>query len=55
MNQQVFLALLRHALTVIAGGAIAKYQIDGATADAIIAGLTGAAGVAWSIWDKRKR
>lgn len=55
MNQPVFLALLRHALTLFAGGAMVRYQVDGATMDAIISGATAGAGVAWSIWDKRKR
>lgn len=55
MNQAVLLGLFRHILTAVAGGALVKYGIDGATIDAIVAGATAVVGVAWSVWDKRVR
>lgn len=55
MNAALIQALIRHSLTALAGGLAVKYGIDGVTMDAIIGGVTAAAGVGWSIWDKQKR
>lgn len=55
MNAQIVAALVRHALTAIAGGFAVKYGIDGGTIDAVISGASAAAGLAWSVWDKRRR
>lgn len=46
--------LVRHILTAIAGGYAVKYGVDGGTLDAIIGGAAAAAGVGWSIYDKKK-
>lgn len=54
MGQQIILGLVRHALT-IAGGYLVARGVDGATVEAIIGGVTAAAGLAWSAWDKRPR
>jgi hypothetical protein len=54
MNAVMVQAIVRHLLTAIAGGFAVKYGVDGETLNAIIGGAAGAAGVAWSIYDKRK-
>lgn len=54
MNPVIIQALVRHILTALAGGFAVKFSIDGATVDAIIGGAAAAAGVAWSVFDKRK-
>ena len=54
MNAVVIQALVRHLLTAIAGGFAVKYGVDGGSMDAIIGGVAAAAGVGWSIFDKRK-
>jgi O-antigen/teichoic acid export membrane protein len=54
MNAVVVQALVRHILTALAGGFAVKWGIDGGTVDAIVGGAAAAAGVGWSIWDKRK-
>jgi hypothetical protein len=55
MNATIVQALVRHLLTAAAGGFAVKWGIDGGTIDAIVAGASAAAGVAWSVWDKRGR
>lgn len=54
MTATVVASLVRHILTAVAGGLAMKYQVDGATTDAIIGGIAAAAGVAWSILEKRR-
>jgi hypothetical protein len=54
MNPVLIQALVRHILTAIAGGFAVKYGVDGTTLDAIIGGAAAAAGVGWSIYDKKK-
>lgn len=54
MNAVVVQALVRHILTAVAGAFAVRYGIDGGTLDAIVGGAAAAAGVGWSIWDKRK-
>lgn len=54
MNAAVIQALVRHLLTLVAGGFFAKYGVDGTTVDAIVGGAAAAAGVAWSVYDKKK-
>jgi hypothetical protein len=54
MNAVVIQAMVRHLLTAVAGGFAVRYGIDGGTMDAIIGGAAAAAGVGWSVWDKRK-
>lgn len=53
MNAAIIQALVRHLLTAIAGAFAVKYGIDGGTVDAIIGGAAAAAGVSWSVYDKR--
>lgn len=54
MNPVLIQALARHILTAIAGGLAVKYGIDGGAMEAIIGGAAAAAGVGWSIYDKKK-
>ena len=55
MSPAIITALARHLLTVVGGAYAMKYDIDGASLDAIIGGAAAAVGVAWSFWDKRQR
>lgn len=54
MNATIVQALVRHILTAVAGGFAVRYGIDGGTMDAIIGGAAAAAGVGWSVLDKRR-
>jgi hypothetical protein len=54
MNSTIISALVRHILTAVAGGFAVRWGIDGGTMDAIIGGAAAAAGVSWSVWDKRR-
>ncbi len=54
MNAVLIQAIVRHILTAIAGGFAVKYGVDGGTIDAIVGGAAAAAGVGWSIYDKKK-
>jgi O-antigen/teichoic acid export membrane protein len=54
MNATIIAALVRHILTAVAGGFAVKYGIDGGTMDAIVGGAAAAAGVGWSLWDKKR-
>lgn len=54
MTASVIQALVRHILTALAGGFAVKFGIDGGTLDAIIGGAAAAAGVGWSVWDKKR-
>jgi hypothetical protein len=55
MNAMIIQALVRHILTALAGGFAVKYGVDGETMNAVIGGAAAAAGVGWSVWDKRKQ
>ena len=55
MSATIISALVRHILTALAGGFAVKYGIDGGTMDAIIGGAAAAAGVGWSVYDKRRQ
>jgi hypothetical protein len=55
MDSAVVAALVRHALTATAGGFAVKYGVDGATLDIIVGGAAAAAGVGWSLLDKRRK
>ena len=54
MNAAMIAALVRHILTALAGGFAVRYGVDGGSMDAMIGGAAAAAGVGWSIWDKRR-
>ena len=53
MNATIVSALARHILTALAGGFMVKYNVDGATMDIIIGGLSALVGVGWSVLDKK--
>lgn len=55
MNATIIQALVRHVLTALAGGFAVRYGIDGGTMDAVIGGASAAAGLGWSLWDKRRK
>lgn len=55
MTATMITAIARHLLTTVGGAYAMKYDIDGASLDAIIGGVSALAGVVWSIMDKRKR
>ena len=55
MNAMIIQALVRHLLTALAGGFAVKYGVDGETMNAIVGGAAAAAGVGWSVYDKRKQ
>jgi hypothetical protein len=55
MTATMIQALARHILTALAGGFAVKYGVDGGTMDAIISGASAAAGLGWSVWDKRQK
>ena len=52
MNAEIIFGLTRHLLTLIGGYYVSKGQIDQSSVDTVIGGLTGIAGVAWSIKHK---
>lgn len=54
MTSTIVQAVVRHILTAVAGGFAVRWGIDGGTLDAIIGGAAAAAGVGWSMWDKRR-
>jgi hypothetical protein len=54
MTPSIVSALVRHLLTGIAGAWAVKYGVDGSSMDAIISGVSAAAGVGWSILDKKR-
>lgn len=54
MNASIIQALVRHVLTIIAGGLAVKYNVDGGMLDAVVAGGAALAGIGWSVYDKRK-
>lgn len=55
MNATIFSALVRHLLTAIGGGFAVKYGVDGGDLNAIVGGATAAAGVLWSVYEKRRK
>jgi hypothetical protein len=54
MNATIISAVVRHVLTALAGGFAVRWGVDGGTIDAIISGAAAAAGLGWSIYDKRR-
>jgi hypothetical protein len=55
MMNPATLGIVRHVLTLAAGYFAARYDVDQDSLDAIVSGATAAAGVAWSLYDKRVR
>jgi len=54
MNATIIAAVVRHILTAVGGGLAVKWGIDGGTLEAIVGGASAAAGLVWSIADKRR-
>lgn len=54
MNQTIVQAIVRHLLTTVGGGFLMSFGITGTTLEAVIGALSTLAGVAWSLYDKRK-
>jgi hypothetical protein len=52
MKTDIILGLVRHLLTIVGGYYVSKGQIDQSSVDTVIGGLTGIAGVAWSVKHK---
>lgn len=54
MNAVVIASLVRHLLTAVGGGFFAAWGLDGETVNAAVGAAATLAGVAWSVYDKRK-
>jgi O-antigen/teichoic acid export membrane protein len=54
MNPAIISALVRHLLTVAGGGFLVSWGIDGSAVEAIAGAVATLAGVAWSVYDKKK-
>ena len=54
MNATIVQAIVRHLLTTVGGGFLVSFGIAGATLDAVVGAVSTLAGVAWSIYDKRR-
>ena len=54
MNATIVQAIVRHLLTAVGGGFFAAYGITGSTFEAVVGAVSTLAGVAWSLYDKRK-
>lgn len=55
MNPMIIQAVVRHFLTAVGGGFFTAYGITGSTLEAVAGAVATLAGVAWSIYDKRKQ
>lgn len=55
INQQIILGMLRHALTIAAGGMVTAGWVDGETATQLVGGVFATVGLGWSYLDKRGR
>ncbi len=54
MNKEIVTAVVRHALTAFGGAFAARYGVDGGTVEVIAGGIAAAAGLLWSILDKKR-
>lgn len=54
MNATMIQAIIRHLLTTVGGGFLASWGLSGTTLDAAVGAVATLAGVAWSLWEKRK-
>lgn len=52
MNKEITLGIIRHVLTIVAGIFVSRGQLDPTDMQTIIGGVTGIAGIAWSIKHK---
>lgn len=55
MNATIIQAIVRHLLTTVGGGFLVSFGLAGATLDAVVGAVSTLAGVAWSIYDKRRQ
>ena len=54
MNATLVQAIVRHLLTTVGGGFLMSFGITGGTLDAVVGAVSTLAGVAWSLYDKKK-
>ena len=54
MNKEQIFGLIRHLLTVVGGGLVAKGYIDADTVYELSGALVSVVGIVWSYMDKRK-
>lgn len=54
MNKSMILGVLRHLLTTLGGAFVARGALDDGLLSEAVGALVALAGVAWSIWVKRK-
>lgn len=55
MNATIVQAIVRHLLTTVGGGFLVSFGISGGTLDAVVGAISTLAGVAWSLYDKRRQ
>jgi hypothetical protein len=55
MTREMILGIVRHILTLVGGGFVAKGHIDASTAETVVGALISLSGVAWSILEKNNR
>lgn len=55
MNATIVTAVVRHLLTAVGGGLTVSWGIDGDTVEGIAGAIATAAGLIWSVWDKRNK
>jgi hypothetical protein len=54
VNATIIQAIVRHLMTTVGGGFLVSFGITGTTLDAVVGAVTTLAGVAWSVYDKRR-
>jgi len=54
MNATIIQAIVCHLLTTVGGGFLMSFGITGGTLDAVVGAVSTLAGVAWSLYDKKK-
>jgi len=54
MNATIIQAIVRHLLTTVGGGFLMSFGFTGGTLDAVVGAVSTLAGVAWSLYDKKK-
>ena len=55
MNEVIVTSLVRHILTAVGGGFFVSWGLDGDSVNAVVGAVSTIAGVAWSVWDKRRK
>lgn len=54
MNSVIVASMVRHILTAVGGGFFAAWGLDGESVNAAVGAAATLAGVAWSVYDKKK-